>query len=89
MRRSTEVGVSDRIVLRCPAWGERTVLLRREEDWYGRGATIASGVRAGRGYAWRTALGTDSWTCRGCLAVGLRRTPSCFILTPLWAWGPP
>ena len=32
--RDAEVGVSDRIVLRCPRCGERTILLGRENDWY-------------------------------------------------------
>ena len=42
VRRRTEVGVSDRIVLRCPACGERTVLLGREDDWsrYGSGRSF-------------------------------------------------
>jgi hypothetical protein len=38
VRRGTEVGVSDRVVLRCPARGERTILLGREDDWYREGS---------------------------------------------------
>lgn len=48
MRRSTEVRVSDRIVLRCPACGERTILLGREDDWY----------REGSGQSFRCACGS-------------------------------
>ena len=47
-RRRTEVGVSDRIVLRCPAGGERTVLLGREDEWY----------REGSGRSFRCACGS-------------------------------
>ena len=51
VRRRTEVGVSDRISLSCPACGEKTVLLGREDDWYGEGSgrsfrcACGSGVR--------------------------------------------
>ena len=49
MRRNAEVGVSDRIVLRCPEYGELTMLLGRETTGTGRRAAVASGARAGRG----------------------------------------
>ena len=41
----------------------------------GRGVTVASGARAGRGYALRTALGTNSWTCQDRPAVGAEAHP--------------
>jgi hypothetical protein len=47
VRRRAEVGVADRIVLRCPACGDRTVLLGREDDWY----------RDGSGRSFRCACG--------------------------------
>lgn len=34
MSNSTEVGVSDRILLRCRRCGGLVILLGREEDWY-------------------------------------------------------
>ncbi len=34
MQRISELELSDRIVLRCGACGERVVLLGREDDWY-------------------------------------------------------
>ena len=40
MRRSSELEVSDRIVLGCESCGERVVLLGREDDWYSEGRTV-------------------------------------------------
>ena len=40
MRRSSELEVSDRIVLGCESCGEQVVLLGREDDWYSEGRTV-------------------------------------------------
>jgi hypothetical protein len=40
VRRSSELEVSDRIVLGCESCGEQVVLLGREDDWYSEGRTV-------------------------------------------------
>jgi len=89
VRLSTEIGGSDRLVLRCPACGERTILLGRGDDWYREGSGRSYRCACGSGVRLAHRVGEECWTCRGCPPGGLRRTPSCPILTPLWAWGPP
>ena len=49
MRRSAEVGMSDRIVLRCPECGELTMLLVRKNDWYREGSGRSSRCACGAG----------------------------------------
>lgn len=47
MQRISELELSDRIVLRCGACGERVVLLGREDDWYSEGrSSFACGCGA-------------------------------------------
>ncbi len=47
MQRISELELSDHIVLRCGACGERVVLLGREDDWYSEGrSSFACGCGA-------------------------------------------
>ena len=40
MQRTSELDLSERIVLGCEACGERVVLLGREDEWYSEGRSF-------------------------------------------------
>jgi hypothetical protein len=89
VRPRTEVGVSDRIVLSCPACGERTVLLGREDEWYREGSDRSSRCACGRGVRLAHRVGDQFWTCRPCITGRAEAVPIVSYTHPLWAWGPP